>query len=368
VTAAGATIESVQTIPVTPQGHGTLGYLVVVRTANGLVGLGEIASDCHPSAVAHTVRQLPLAGRDATRIEALYQDLYAGTFWRGGAIHTSAVSAVEQALWDLKGKQLGVPVYELVGGRVRDCVRLYTHTRFGDESPEEFAAAAQRAVEQGFRAVKFDPLGLAVGQLDGPALRVAVERVRETRQAVGADREILIEGHGRLSADAAIRFVEAAAVYEPFFYEEPCPPENPAEIARVAAATAVPIAAGERLYGRRAFRPLLEAGALAYVQPDLCHCGGFWEGRKIAALAEVYGARVMPHNPNGPISTLVGVHLAACTPNFEMLEYPRHPAPPSPVLRGLPHVIEGCIDIPDAPGWGVEIDEVALKEFPPEEG
>ena len=364
---ARARIESVQTIPVTPRGHGTLGYLVVVRTDDGLAGLGEIASDCHPSAVAHTVRQLQLTGRDATRIETLHQDLYVGTFWRGGAIHTSAVSAVEQALWDLKGKQLGVPVYELVGGLVRDRVRLYTHTRFGDESPDEFATAAQRAVEHGFRAVKFDPLGLAVQQLDGPALRGAVERVRATREAVGVDREILIEGHGRLSADAAIRFAAAAAEYEPFFFEEPCPPENPVEIARVAAATTIPIAAGERLYGRRAFRPLLEAGALAYVQPDLCHCGGFWEGRKIAALAEVYGARVMPHNPNGPISTLVGVHLAACTPNFEMLEYPRYPAPPSPVLRGLPEVVEGCIEVPDGPGWGVGIDEEALKEFPAEE-
>lgn len=361
-------IAAVQTIPVAPSGHGTLGYLVVVRTDQGLAGVGEIASDCHPATVARALRQLPLAGRDAGHIEALYQDLHAGTFWRGGPIHTSAISAVEQALWDLKGKSLGVPVYELVGGLVRDRVRLYTHTRFGGEGPEEFAAAAGRAVAAGFGAVKFDPLGLSLGQLDGPALRGAVERVRVTRQAVGPDREILIEGHGRLSADAAIRFAEAVAQYEPFFYEEPCPPENPVEIARVAAAISIPVAAGERLYGRAAFRPLLEAGALAYVQPDLCHCGGFWEGRKIAAMAEVYGARVMPHNPNGPISTLVGLHLAACTPNFEMLEYPRHPAPASPVLRGLPEVVDGCIEIPDRPGWGVEIDEEALKEFPAEEG
>jgi galactonate dehydratase len=359
-------IAAVQTIPVTPRGHGTLGYLVVVRTEDGLAGIGEIASDCHPATVAHTLRRFPLVGQDADRIEALYQALHTGSFWRGGPIHTSAVSAVDQALWDLKGKRLGVPVYELAGGRVRDCVRLYTHTRFGDESPEEFAETARQAVALGFGAVKFDPLGRAVQQLSGPDLRSAVERVRATREAVGPGVEVLIEGHGRLSADAAIRFGLAAASCEPFFFEEPCPPENPAEIARVAAAIPIPVAAGERLYGRQSFRPLLEAGALAYVQPDLCHCGGFWEGRKIAALAEVYGARVMPHNPNGPISTLVAVHLGACTPNFERLEYPRQPADRPAVLRGLPEVVAGCIQVPDRPGWGVELDEEVLKAFPAE--
>ena len=359
-------ISSIQTIPITPQGHGTLGYLVIVRTEDGLEGVGEIASDCHPATVAHAVRRLLLTGRDASRIEDLFQSLRNGAFWRGGPIHTSAVSAIEQALWDLKGKRLGVPVYELAGGKVRDRVRLYTHTRFGDDSPDEFAASARDAVSLSFSAVKFDPLGLAVQQLDGPDLRRAVERVRATREAMGIDGDILIEGHGRLSAAAAIRFAAAVVDCEPFFFEEPCPPENPAEIARVAAATTIPIAAGERCYSRWDFRPLLEAGALAYVQPDLCHCGGFWEGRKIAAQAEVYGARVMPHNPNGPISTLVGVHLAACTPNFEMLEYPRQPEGRPPLLRGLPDVVDGHITVPDAPGWGVEIDEDILRQFPAE--
>lgn len=361
-------IAAVQTIPVVPRGHGTLGYLVVVRSDDGLAGVGEIAADCHPATVAHAVRRFRLVGRDAARIEELFQSLHAGSFWRGGPIHTSAVSAVEQALWDLKGKRLGVPVYELVGGAVRDRVRLYTHTRFGNDSPDEFAASAREALALGFRAVKFDPLGEAVQQLDGHELRRAVERVRATREAVGPDADVLIEGHGRLSPAAAIRFAHAVLECEPFFFEEPVPPENPEEIARVAAAIPIPVAAGERLYGRWAFRALLEAGALAYVQPDLCHCGGFWEGRKIAAQAEVYRARVMPHNPNGPISTLVGVHLAACTPNFEMLEYPRQPAEPAPMLRGLPQAVDGCIAVPSAPGWGVDLDEDVLRDFPAEVG
>ncbi|MBT3346435.1 MAG: mandelate racemase/muconate lactonizing enzyme family protein [Gemmatimonadetes bacterium] len=360
-------ITSVHTIPVTPTGHGTLGYLVVVRTESGLAGVGEIASDCHPSTVAHAVRQFDLIGRDASRVEELYQSLYAGAFWRGGPIHTSAISAVEQALWDLKGKRLGVPVYELIGGKVRDRVQLYTHARFGNEGNEEFVDSAREAMDLGFEAVKFDPLGLATIQLDGRQLRDAVERVALIREAVGDDAEILIEGHGRLSADAAIRFAEGAADFEPFFYEEPCPPENPEEIARVAASTSIPIAAGERCYSRWAFRALFEAGALAYAQPDLCHCGGFWEGRKIAAMAEVYRVRVMPHNPNGPISTLVGVHLAACTPNFGLLEYPRQPAQTAPVLQGLPQVVDGHIEVPDRPGWGVEIDEDVLAQYPPED-
>jgi galactonate dehydratase len=359
-------ITEVQTIPITRMQHGTLGYLVLVRTDEDIIGLGEVAADCHPQTTAFAIRQMDLIGRDPMAIEQFWQDLYQGSFWRGGPIWTSAISGVEQALWDIKGKQLGAPVYQLLGGKLRDRIELYTHTLFGNQSPEEFAASARQAVELGFRAVKCDPLGNAQQRMNIAEMRLAAERIAATREAVGEEVEILIEGHGRLNPNTAIRMANLLEDYNPFFYEEPVPPENFDEMAKVAAAINIPVATGERLYTRWSFRELLEMQAVDYIQPDLCHCGGFYEGFKIATLAETYHVRVLPHNPNGPISTLVGVHLGACTANFEMLEYPRRPAGHKSILKNMPEAENGSIAVPDRPGWGVEIDEEALTEFTPE--
>jgi galactonate dehydratase len=359
-------ISEVQTVPIDISGHGTYGYLVVVRTDAGIIGLGEAAADCHPTTVAHAIRQMSLVGRDPMRIEQFWQDMYHGMFWRGGPIWTSAISGVEQALWDIKGKALQAPVYELVGGAVRDEIELYTHTLFGDQSPEDFANSAKEAVALGFRAVKCDPLGYAEQRMDLREMRIAVERIQATREAVGPDVDILVEGHGRLSPNMAIRMARLLEPFAPFFFEEPVPPENVAEMAKVARAINIPVATGERLYTRWAYRELLEQQAADYIQPDLCHCGGFSEGRKIASMAETYHVRVLPHNPNGPISTLVGLHFGLSTPNFEMLEYPRQPPDQLPLLRHMPQVVNGRIAAPSRPGWGVEVDEELLKQFPQE--
>ena len=308
-------ITAVETRRIQPGRHSTLGYLVLVHTEDGITGLGEIAADCHPATVAHCVRQMNVVGRDARNIEAF--GLYAGqsTFWRGGPIWSSAVSAVEQALWDIKGKRLGAPVYELMGGTVRDRIKLYTHTRFGDESADDFAASALDAVRLGFAAVKFDPFGLAYQKMD-PAEMC----------------------HRRMST----RWPR-------------CRQPSTSPWQRASGCT--------RAGG---FAELLEKQAAVYIQPDLCHCGGFGEGRKIAAMAEVYHVRVLPHNPNGPISTVVGVHLGACTPNFEMLEYPRQVDDLVPLLRGVPQAVDGHLGLPTGPGWGVEVDEDVLAQFPAE--
>jgi len=290
-------ITAVKTIPIDRARHGVLGYLVTVETDEGILGLGEVAADCHPATVAFAIRRMDLVGRDPMAIEALWQTFYQQQFWRGGPIWTSAISGVEQALWDIKGKALGVPVYQLLGGMLRQQIPLYTHTLFGDQSPEEFAASATEAVALGFRAVKFDPLGHAQQRMDIGEMRLAVERVRATREAVGDEVEILIEGHGRLSPNTAIRLARMFEEFNPFFFEEPVPPENVDEMAKVAAAINIPVAAGERLYTRWSFRELLEKQAVDYIQPDLCHCGGFYEGHKIATLAETYHIRFLPHNP-----------------------------------------------------------------------
>jgi galactonate dehydratase len=356
-------ITHVETVRISEMRHGELGYLVIVHTDAGIDGLGEVAADCHPSAVAHCIRRMDLAGLDPMRIEAFWQTFHDGSFWRGGPIWTSAVSGVEQALWDIKGKALGAPVYELVGGAVRDRIKLYTHTRMGNESPEEFGQAAAEAVAEGFHALKFDPLGTANQRMDASEMRLAESRIRATREAAGEDIDILIEGHGRLSPAMAIQMAQRMEPYEPFFFEEPVPPDNVAELARVSASINIPVASGERLYTRWMFRELLESQAVDYIQPDLCHCGGFAEARKIAAMAEVYHIRVTPHNPNGPISTLVGLHLGACTPNFEMLEYGQDDEEKVPLLLHMPEVVDGHMAIPTRPGWGVEVDEDILARF-----
>lgn len=357
-------ITEVQTIPI---GNARL---VRILTDEGIEGLGEVAHDCHPQTVAFAIRQLPLVGIDPRRIEEFWQRTYEGTFWRGGAIHTSVISGVEHALWDIKAKAVGLPVNHLVGGPLRDRVKVYTHFGGIGKSPEEFADSAVAAVDMGFRAIKGDPFQPQNFSLDAVAMRTSVERIRKTREAVGDDVDILIECHGFLSASTAIRVGAMLEEFSPFFYEESAPPENVDEMARVAAAVRIPLATGERLYTRYEFRALLEKQIVAYIQPDLCHCGGFNEGRKIAAMAEPYHVKVCPHNPNGPLSTLIGVHFGACTANFEMLEMMRpgsqRPELVSPLADQMPAPHDGFIDVPEAPGWGVEFTEEMLKQYPPE--
>ncbi|MCZ6677528.1 MAG: galactonate dehydratase [Candidatus Poribacteria bacterium] len=353
-------ITQVQTIPI-----GNM-RLVRIATDEGITGLGEIAYDCHSAVVAFAIRQMSLVGLDPLRIEAFWDTMYHGTFWRGGPIWTSAISGVEHALWDIKAKHLGVPVNHLVGGPLRDRVKVYTH--FGGNSPEACAESALQVVEMGFQAIKTDPFRSSDGTLDAAGMRDAVERIRATREAVGDDVDILIECHGFLNPATAIRVGQMLEEFSPFFYEESAPPENVDEMAKVAAAVNIPIATGERLYTRYDFRQILENQIADYIQPDLCHCGGFNEGRKIAALAETYHVRVLPHNPNGPISTLVGVHFGACTANFEMLEMlrPDHRPDQSAIFPNLPTPKDGYIDVPTEPGWGAEVNEEALSAYPPD--
>ena len=353
-------ITHVQTIPI-----GNM-RLVRISTDEGIAGLGEIARDCHSAVVGFAIRQMPLAGCDPLRIEEFWERMYEDTFWRGGPIWTSAISGVEHALWDIKAKALGVPVNHLVGGPLRDRVKVYTH--FGGDTPQECAQSARQTVEMGFKAIKTDPFRPSRGTLDAAGMREAVNRIRAARQAVGEDVDILIECHGFLNPNTAIRVGQMLEEFSPFFYEESAPPENVDEMAKVAAAVNIPIATGERLYTRYDFREILEKQIADYIQPDLCHCGGFNEGRKIAALAETYHVRVIPHNPNGPVSTLVGVHFGACTANFEMLEMLRPDRRPerASVFQNMPEPKDGYIEVPTTPGWGVELGEDALSKYPPE--
>ena len=270
-----------------------------ISTDEGICGWGEPVVEGRARTVEMAINELRpvLIGADPMRIEHLWQTMYCTTFYRGGPILTSCISGIEQALWDIKGKKLGAPVYELIGGRVRDKIRMYSHT--GGDTPEQAAANAKKRVEQGFDAVKISP-DAPVKHIDHLSYVDALaEKFCAIREAVGKGVDIAIDFHGRIHAGMASRLIDAIAPYYPMFVEEPVLPENVEVMASIAAKTSVPIATGERLFTKWAFRNVLEEHAAVVLQPDTCHCGGIFEVRKIASMAEMYYASVAPHNPLG---------------------------------------------------------------------
>jgi galactonate dehydratase len=348
--------------------HRIITFVKVETDQPGLIGWGEASLETKPRAVAGCIEDMApmIIGQDPLRIEHCWQILYRAGFWRLGVIGLSALSGIDQALWDIKGKELGRPVYELLGGRVRDTVRMYTHV--GGETPEALARDAQEKVARGWTAVKTVPVPIT-RPVDGPwAVRYAVERVRALREAVGPDVDVLLDFHGRLTPQMAIRIGAALDEFGCLFYEEPAQAENPAAMAPIARAVTTPIATGERLMTRWGFREILEHGAASLLQPDPCHAGGISEVRKIATMGEVYYAGLAPHNPYGPLATAACVHLALACPNFviqEMIDPQNAPEATSLVRDPLP-VVGGHIAPPTRPGLGVEVDEAACARRPPD--
>lgn len=337
-----------------------------VTTESGLVGWGEPIVEGRADTVAACVKEMgqALIGRSAGDIEDAFQMLYRGGFYRGGAVLTSALSGIEQALWDIKGKYYQMPVYEMLGGRVRDKIRMYAH--IGGRTPEEFARSVREKADLGFTAVKGGFSGSArLGAFESHAYyehcAACMARAREQCGEI----DIAIDLHGRHNPYASIQVIEAIAPYHPMFVEEPATPENMAIIAEVARKTSVPIAAGERLFTRFGFREALETRALAVVQPDLCHCGGILEAKKIAAMAETYFAQIAPHNPLGPISLAACLQVDACTQNFLCQEHPTHPEKwdlGAGYLKKPFEIVEGYIAVPEGPGLGIEVDEEVVRE------
>ena len=331
-----------------------------ISTDEGIVGWGEPVLEGRARTVEMAINELRpvLIGADPMRIEHLWQPMYCTTFYRGGPILTSCISGIEQALWDIKGKKLGAPVYELLGGRCRDKIRMYSHS--GGDTPEEAAANAKKRVEQGFDAIKISP-DAPVEHIDHLGYVDALaEKFCAIREAVGKNVDIAIDFHGRIMAGMASRLIDAIAPYYPMFVEEPVLPENVEVMASIAAKTSVPIATGERLFTKWSFRNVLEQHAAVVLQPDTCHCGGIFEVRKIASMAEMYYASVAPHNPLGPISLAACLQVDACTPNFLIQE---HPGMAEGWDRGVGYlkkpfeIVNSFIDVPTAPGLGIEVDE-----------
>jgi galactonate dehydratase len=324
-----------------------------VYTNAGIVGLGEPLVEGRAATVATAVKEIEpyLVGKDPRQVVHHWQAIYRHAFYRGGPVLTSALSGVDMALWDIKGKALGVPVYELLGGPTRRRVRVYAHARNVD--------GIKRGLAQGFTAFKTNPASRRPARyVETPAeVRYAADKFAELRKAAGDDVDIAVDFHGAISPATAKLLIKALEPFQPMFIEEPCQAQNHDIMAELARGTHLPIATGERVFTKWGFREVLEKRAATILQPDLCHAGGITEVRLIAGMAEAYYAAIAPHNPLGPISLAAGVQIAASIPNFLCQEQ---------VSLGngylkKPFVVKnGYLELPTGPGLGIELDDNAM--------
>jgi galactonate dehydratase len=349
-------------------------FVKVETDEPGLYGWGEATLEWKTRTVAGAIEDLAqlIVGEDPLRIEHLYQMMYRQHFWKVGIEGMSAISGIEQALWDIKGKFLNVPVYELLGGRVRDRVRVYNHSGGGRmkdmyerTDPAEFAETALVVKEQGYTGIKFMAVPRTEPVEGVQSVKHAARIVEAVREAVGPEMDLMVDLHARTWPGMAIQYCQAFEPYGLLFFEEPCPTEDIEATAQVTRASRIPIATGERLVTRYQFRELFEKRAAHVIQPDLTHCGGLWEARKIAATAEAYSIAVAPHNPNGPISTAVTVHFALATPNWLIQEAITSDVPwRDEVLINPFRVENGYIAPPTLPGLGIDVNEKEAAKHP----
>jgi galactonate dehydratase len=346
---------------------------VQVHTDEGLTGVGETRMLGHTDALAGYLREAEanhIAGSDPFAVEDLVRRMKYGDYGRAGEIVMSGIACVEMACWDIKGKALGVPVWQLLGGRADvsdNRVKAYANGWYTVErAPEAFHKAAQTVVERGYRALKLDPFGTGSFELDHAESLRSISLVEAVRDAIGPEAELLLEMHGRFSPATAIRLAKELEPFRPSWIEEPVPPENLKALKKVAEKTDLPIATGERIHDRIEFRELFEAQAADIIQPDLGHLGGIGEMRKLAATAETHYVLVAPHNVGGSVLTAASLQLAGCTPNFKILEHFNDFADSEikRVVRGAPEVVDGYFTLSEEPGLGVELDTDAAAEFP----
>ncbi len=358
-----------------------------IITDTGISGLGDaaIAYGAGATAAAGMVKDLAesfVLGQDPFCIEAIWSEMYDHTFWAkgGGPIIFAGISAIEQALWDIKGKALGVPVYEMLGGKFRDKARVYANGwSFRCSSPDDFAREAERVVQDGYTALKLYPLAspentgshgrlrhVSLRAIDREAENLIVARVKAVREAVGPNIDVLLDMSAELTTDTIIRLGQRLEKFDPFFFEEPVDPFDVAALKKVSEHVNLPIAVGERLYTRYGFRQVLESHAADILQPDIGNTGGIMETKKIAAMAEVYNMRIQPHVCASPISTAAALQLVACIPNFIILElYPYRAPDHFQIVDHAPEwdIKDSHLPIPDRPGLGVELVDERVRPF-----
>ncbi|HZZ42855.1 MAG TPA: galactonate dehydratase [Tepidisphaeraceae bacterium] len=354
-------------------------FVKVLTDQPGLYGWGEATLEWHTRAVVGAIEDITqlLIGEDPTRVEHLHQMMYRQHFWHGnGIVRGTAISGIDIALWDILGKVHGVPCHKLWGGPVRDYVRLYSHLGGGKmedfygcdpSDAKRFGELAAKAVEEGFTAFKSMAVP-ATMPLEGlQPIRYAEACVKAMRDAVGDSVDIMVDCHARPSPQMGLMFAKALEPYGLYFFEEPCWPEAMDDIAMIRRSVKTPIATGERLVGVHAFRDLLEKRAASVIQPDITHCGGLTEARKIAALAEAYRVAMAPHNPQGPVSTAASLELGFATPSYIICETVHSDVPwrVDVVKEGFTVEKKGRIVKPNTrPGLGIEINEDEVRKHP----
>jgi len=340
--------------------------LVRITTDTGIEGWGEVTLEGKPKSVTAAIEELAeyLIGKDPLRIEHHWQHIYRSAFFRGGNVLMTALSGIDQALWDIAGKHYGLPVHQLLGGAVRDRIRVYAHWGIGSMTDEGLAAAKNRLEmlqkQGGYKVFKSGPGGKWRAHEPPAVIDAFVERAYLMREWVGPDVELAFDFHGKMTPAMAIEVCQELKGMRPMFVEEPVPQENVAALKLVSDHVTFPIATGERLLTRWGFREIFETQAVAYIQPDTSHAGGITEMKKIANMAEVYYMHIMPHCAIGPVAFSASLHVDAVVPNFLVQEQ---------IDQGLGRgllaspwqVNDGHIALPTAPGLGFEIDEKALK-------
>lgn len=342
---------------------------VKVTTKCGIIGWGEPVVEGKADSVAACVKELEpyLIGRTANHIEDIWQVLYRGGFYRGGTILMSAISGIDQALWDIKGKYLNVPVYELLGGAVRQKMKMYCW--IGGDHPDVVLEQAHEKVNQGYRAVKMNATGQMPWVSTIKDIKSVARNIKLLREEFGNEIDIGLDFHGRVHKPMVKKLIDELAPYNPMFIEEPVLSENNDALKHIYSYTSIPIATGERMLSRWDFKDVLHQGVVDIIQPDLSHAGGISEVKRIATMAEAYDIAIAPHCPLGPISLASALHLDFSSPNaiiqesslgihynqgFDLLDYVKNPE--------VFDVKNGYLDLFIKPGLGVEIDEEKLKE------
>lgn len=342
-------------------------FVKVETSQEGLFGWGEASLPLKCNAVASAIAELqPLVtGMDPIAVERCWQRMYRHSFWRGGPILSSSISGVDQALWDIRGKVLGLPVHRLLGGPVRDKVLLYANLGLSCDG-KELARRAAAARALGYVSFKFYPLP-ALAAIEGPRAPIAVaDACMSVRDEIGPDMSFCVDFHGRCSTSIAVQIESAVRDSKPMWIEEPTPPEDLDALARCSDKFIVPIAAGERLFTRWGFKELMHRRLIDIAQPDVANAGGISEMMRIAAMAEMHGIALAPHNPNGPVQAMASLHVAAAAPAFTILEH-RHDLADrlAEFCSAAPTIGEGgYATLPKAPGLGVELDEGWLAAHP----
>ncbi len=362
-------VEVVTTVVGTPWRELTFVELV---TEDGLRGIGEVRMINKTDTVLACISELGerhVIGLDPFDRELLGFRIQRAEYGRPGEVTQSALAAFDVACWDLVGQALGEPVWRLLGGRYRERVPAYANGWYRTgRDPDAFAAAARQVVERGYRALKLDPFGAAVVDLSPSERRRALALVAAVREAVGPDVDVMIEMHGRFAPGAAAVMAAELERFAPAWLEEPVPFDSPQGLARVRAATRVPIATGERIHLLADFRPLIEGGSVDILQADLSHFGGLTGLKRLAAWAEAYELPLAPHNVCGPVGTAANVHFAAATPNVLVVEHFNDFADPwlSEIVDEAPWVdpADGCFRLPDRPGLGLRLDREACARHP----